>query len=273
MDFEVGMTYTDEQQAFRKEVRTFLDANVPADPKQREAMSIGGGRGGHEFARKLGEKGWFVPTVARELGGGGLTPNHAVVLNEELGRLNLGAVSPGILAPAIMIHGTEEQKKRFVVPWMRGEVNNWQVFTEPEAGSDLASLRTRGVRDGDEWVVNGSKQFISGGGKPDWLFTLVNTNPEAPRHENISLLMINARTPGVTIQQMDMIGMEPGGGGQHFVFFDNVRVPSENLIGDEGKGWSMANTTLELEHGGSGNVGGNDLRSEFLGKIIGYLKA
>src|SRR3989304_3262533 len=140
MDFGVGMPYTDEQQAFRKEVRTFLDANVPADPKQREAMSIGGGRGGHEFARKLGEKGWVVPTGATERG---------------------------------------------------------------------------------------------------W----------------------------------DRRGRGRGGGGQHFVFFDNVRVPSENLIGDEGKGWSMANTTLELEHGGSGNVGGNDQRSEFLGKIIGYLKA
>jgi alkylation response protein AidB-like acyl-CoA dehydrogenase len=173
-----------------------------------------------------------------------------------------------------MVHGTEEQKRRFVVPWMRGEVNNFQVFTEPEAGSDLASLRTRGVRDGDEWIINGSKQFISGTGKPDWLFTLVNTNPEAPRHENISLFMIKGDSAGITIQNMDLISMEPGGGGQNFVFFDNVRVPAENLIGEEGKGWAMANTTLELEHGGSGSVGGTDQqRATVLQRVVDYLKA
>jgi len=285
MDFELTYEYTPEQQQFRKEIATWLDANAPKRPERdpnvpeepltaeesarRFAENL-------EWSKKLGAKGWYAPTVPKELGGGGLTPQHTVVINEELAKRRLQGGGAGILAPAIMVHGTEEQKQRFVVPWMRGEVNVWQVFTEPEAGSDLASLKTRGVRDGDQWVINGSKQFISGGGKPDWLFTLVNTNPEAPRHENISLLMIKGDSPGVTIQQMDLIGMQEFGGGQHFVFFDNVRVPAENLIGQEGKGWAMANTTLELEHGGMGDIGGGlgfGGRTPVLNRVLDYLKA
>jgi acyl-CoA dehydrogenase len=284
MDFELTYEYSPEQQEFRKEVSAWLDVNAPKRP-ERDPDALEEPMTEEELARrnsenrawsiKLGEKGWYTPTVSKELGGGGLTPQHAVVINEELAKRRLSGGAPGILAPAIMIHGTEEQKQRFVKPWMEGKLNVWQVFTEPEAGSDLASLRTRGVRDGDEWVVNGSKQFVSGGGKPDWLFTLVNTNPDAPRHENISLLMIKSDSPGVTIQRMDLIVMEATGGGQHFVFFDNVRVPSENLIGEEGKGWAMANTTLELEHGGTGSVGGapQQGRGAIVNRIIDLLKA
>jgi alkylation response protein AidB-like acyl-CoA dehydrogenase len=283
MDFELTYEYSPEQQEFRKEVSAWLDANAPKRPQRdpdapEEPMTeeelARRNRENREWAMKLGEKGWYTPTVPKELGGGGLTPQHAVVINEELAKRRLQGGAPGILAPAIMIHGTEEQKQRFVKPWMEGKLNVWQVFTEPEAGSDLASLRTRGVRDGDNWVVNGSKQFISGGGIPDWLFTLVNTNPEAPRHENISLIMIKADSPGVTIQRMDLIAMETMGGGQHFVFFDNVRVPAENLIGQEGKGWAMANTTLELEHGGTGSVGGapQQGRGAIVTRIIDLLK-
>jgi len=282
MDFELTYEYTAEQQAFRKEVVAWLDASAPKrealDPaielttEQVEVLD----RQDQEWRRLLGSKGWLVPTAPKEMGGSGLTPAHAVVLNEELSKRHLTGGGPGILMPAIMVHGTDEQKQRFVKPTFAGQYNVWQVFTEPEAGSDLASLRTRGVRDGDQWVVNGSKQFISGGGQPDWLFTLVNTNPEAPRHENISLLMIDAKLPGVTIQRMDLINNEGPGRNQHFVFFDNVRVPADCLIGAEGRGWAMANTTLELEHGGSGSVGGGAQqggRGSLVGRVVEYLKA
>ena len=288
MDFELTYEYSPEQQEFRKDVAAWLDANAPKRPRrdpdapEEEEQQLSAEerarreRENREWAMKLGDRGWYTPTVPKDMGGGGLTAQHAVVLNEELGKRRLQGGAPGILAPAIMVHGTEEQKQRFVKPWMQGKLNVWQVFTEPEAGSDLASLRTRGVRDGDEWVVNGSKQFISGGGTPDWLFTLVNTNPDAPRHENISLLMIKAGSPGVSIQRMDLIAGDNIGGGQHFVFFDNVRVPSENLIGAEGRGWAMANTTLELEHGGSGNVGGGGGfggRGPVVNRVIDLLKS
>jgi alkylation response protein AidB-like acyl-CoA dehydrogenase len=274
MDFDINITYSDEQQAFRKEVRAWLDQNAPkrvfaaedVDLTREDAVAL------RDWQRKLGAKGWLVPTVSKELGGGGLTPQHAVVINEELADRGLPGGGPGILMPAIMVHGTEEQKQRFVKPTFQGEYTVWQVFTEPEAGSDLASLRTRGIRDGDEWVVNGSKQFVGSNRKPDYLFTLVNTNPDAPRHENISLMMINAQLPGVTIAPMDLVG----GGAKQFVFFDNVRVPTDCLIGQEGKGWAMANTTLELEHGGSGTVGGGARGTGRFGlveKVVDYLKA
>jgi alkylation response protein AidB-like acyl-CoA dehydrogenase len=289
LDFELSFEYTPEQQEFRKEVVAWLDANAPKrqaddpaiEPTEEDIQRRI--REDMEWQQKLGAKGWLVPTAPKELSGAALPPTQAVVIVEELAKRNLpGGRGPGILAPAIMVHGTEEQKQRFVKPWFEGKFNVLQVFTEPEAGSDLASLRTRGVRDGDEWVVNGSKQFIStrgapdgAGGQPDWLFTLVNTNPDAPRHENISLFMIDARAPGVTIQRMDQIGMREYGGGQHFVFFDNVRVPHENLIGQEGKGWMLANTTLELEHGGSGAITAapNEGRAGQLNRVIEYLKS
>jgi len=285
MDFEIHMTYTDEQEGFRKEVRSWLEANVPklhrAEPDKplTQPQYLENQEMTKQFRLKMGEKGWRAPTWPKEWGGGGLTTQQTVVLNEETSLARAPGVSDlglSLGAPAILIHGTEEQKKRWLPDVITGRKVGWQVFTEPEAGSDLASLRTRGVRDGDEWVINGSKQFISGGGgPPDYLYTLVNTNPEAPRHENISAFIIDSKTQGITIQRMDLIGMNEYGGGQHFVFFDNVRVPHENLVGSEGKGWNMANTTLELEHGGAGSVGGGGPQGggrAMVHRVLDYLK-
>jgi alkylation response protein AidB-like acyl-CoA dehydrogenase len=273
MDFEVHMTYSEEQETFRKEVRAWLAENAldmkgfPVDDaemsEEQVAVNV-------EWMRRLGGKGWIVPTAGPELGGAGLSPSHAVVINEELEARGLPTGGPGNLMPGIVVHGTEEQKTRFVRPTWAGEQTVWQLFTEPEAGSDLASLRTRGVRDGDEYVVNGSKQFVGSLRPPDYLYTLVNTNPEAPRHENISLFMIPAKLPGVTIAPMDLIG----GGGKQFVFFDNVRVPSDNLIGQEGKGWAITNTVLEMEHGGRGNPGGGENpREALIRRVIDYINS
>jgi alkylation response protein AidB-like acyl-CoA dehydrogenase len=169
-----------------------------------------------------------------------------------------------------MVHGTEEQKAEFLPKVLQGEITTWQVFTEPEAGSDLASLRTRGVRDGDDYVVNGSKQFVGHiGSKPDFLYTLVNTAPEAPRHENISAFLIPADLRGISIVPMDLVG-----GAKQFVFFDNVRVPSKYLLGQENKGWMIANTTLELEHGGRGSPGGEGGGATVrIREIIEYLRS
>jgi len=272
MDFEIP--YTDEQEEFRKEVGTWLEQNGPKMEIPEELMM--GPEHIAEFnawRERLGKKGWLAPTWPKELGGGGLTPAHAVVIREEVSRRGFpqaGDLGLSLGAPAMMIHGTDEQKQRFIPPILKGEVGTWQVFTEPEAGSDLASLRTRGVRDGDVYVVNGSKQFVGSPRKPDFLYTLVNTNPDAPRHENISAFLIPAKLAGITIAPMDLIG----GGGKQFVFFDNVRVPTDCLIGQEGKGWNIANTTLELEHGGSGSPGGevSGPRGSMLRQVIEYLK-
>ena len=272
MDFELH--YSDEQGEFRKQVVAWLEAQeLPVAENDGDVTPELIARA-KEFRRLLGEKGWYFPTWPKEYGGGGLTAAHAIVLNEELGRRDvfLPYNSGGQLgAPAIMVHGTEEQKKRFLPLIIGGQVTTWQVLTEPETGSDLASARTRAVRDGDQYIVNGSKQFIgSDQGHPDYLYTLVNTNPDAARHENLSVFMIPRNLAGLAIAPMDLIG----GGGKQFVFFDNVRVSREYLIGQEGKGWGVVNSTLEIEHGGGGNAGGGGEggRGLMLKKVIEYLK-
>ncbi len=243
MDFETH--YTEEQKRFREQVQAWLQDHAPSVEGARDEadMTEDQRQELREFRRNLGAKGWLAPTWPKEVGGGGLTPADAVVLNEEIALRNLPLpydLGLRLGAPAIMVHGTEEQKEEFLPAILQGEITTWQVFTEPEAGSDLASLKTRGARDGDEYVVNGSKQFVGHvGSRPDFLYTLVNTAPEAPRHENISAFLIPAGLPGVSIVPMDLVG-----GAKQFVFFDNVRVPRKYLIGQENKGWMIVNTTL-----------------------------
>jgi len=270
MDFELD--YSEEQEEFRKEVRAWLETHVPrvelppdsADLTQ-EHYEIG-----KAFRRDLGAKGWLAPTWPKEFGGGGLTADHAVVINEELARYDippLGDLGLVISAPAILVHGTDEQKQRYLPEILKGHAITWQVFTEPDAGSDLASLKTRGIRDGDDYVINGQKQFIGTGVTPDYLYTLVNTDPTGPRHENLSAFMVPAESKGVTIQNMDLIA----GGTKRFVFFDNVRVPADTLIGRENEGWWVAQTTVSLE-GGSGIDDTAYGRVKLLDLIIQYLR-
>ena len=270
MDFELD--YSEEQEEFRKEVRAWLETHVPrvelppdsADLTQ-EHYEIG-----KAFRRDLGAKGWLAPTWPKEFGGGGLTADHAVVINEELARYDippLGDLGLVISAPAILVHGSDEQKQRYLPEILKGHAITWQVFTEPDAGSDLASLKTRGVRDGDDYLINGQKQFVGTGVTPDYLYTLVNTDPTGPRHENLSAFMVPAESKGVTIQNMDLIA----GGTKRFVFFDNVRVPADTLIGRENEGWWVAQTTVSLE-GGSGIDDTAYGRVKLLDLIIQYLR-
>jgi len=271
MDFELH--YTEEQEAFRAEVRAWLEANVPRVelPPDTADLTEEHSAIGRAFRRELGAKGWLAPTWPKEFGGGGLSPDHALVLNEELARYDtpaLGDLGLVVSAPAILVHGNDEQKRRYLPEIIKGEVITWQVFTEPEAGSDLASLKTRGVRDGDDYLINGQKQFVGTGITPDYLYTLVNTDPSGPRQENLSVFMVPAQSNGVTIQSMDLIA----GGTKRFVFFDNVRVPADTLIGRENEGWWVAQTTLDLEHGGSGVDDTPDGRVKLLEQVIKYLK-
>lgn len=281
MDFEVYREDTPELAQFRQEVRAWLAAHVPKvrRPSPGEELTPEWAReleeARREFRRRLGAKGWLVPTWPTEYGGAGLSAAHAAVLNEELARARAPAIrDQGMdrFAPACFVWGTEEQKRRWLPQVARGEVLISWVCTEPEAGSDLASVKTRAIRDGDEYVVNGAKHFISGVDDPDYLFTIVNSDPSRPRHANLSTLLIPARLPGITIQRMDLIAMQDYGGGQHFVYFDNVRVPAEYLIGPEHQGWQVANTTLEIEHGGQGSPGGDGGRVAFLRRVITYLR-
>jgi len=245
---------------FRKEARAWLQENMRGAENLRWSASWSTREDEKEYkfrrglAEKLGAKGWLFPIYPKEYGGAGLTVDHQMVLETELFKygLNLSHVFytlARIVAPVLIRWGTEEQKREFLPPITRAEICVWQVLTEPHGGSDVANCQTKAIRDGDDYVVNGQKVMVGHHLPPDYLWTLVCTNPQGKRHENLGWLHIPAKLPGITIQHMHlMMGIK------NAVFFDNVRVPAKYLIGGENNGWKVANTHMELEHGGDGRI-------------------
>jgi len=269
MDF--SLEYTKEQEEFAKEVREWLDENVPKDlasPWDIRKMSREEWLRRREIGRKLGEKGWLYPHYPRQYGGGGLDAAHTSVIYKELGDRNLGPppyYDSGILAaPAIQVSGTEEQKQRFLPPILKGEALTWQLFTEPEAGTDEANQQTnalRHVREQDHFIVNGQKIFVGANhGPPEQFLLLTRSDPEAPRHQNLAMFLAPADLPGITIQPLDLfpsgtigqIGSGPGA--KNSVFFDDVKIHESYLIGGEREGWKVTDATLMVEHGGGERV-------------------
>src|SRR5947209_12077190 len=268
MDFEV--TYTDEQQRFRREVRAWLEANVPAGITRTPASpedSLARYRELRGLGRKLGEQGWLYPRAPQPYGGGGLDVDHTIILEEEVYPFDQSLRpyydSGGRLGSAsILVWGTEEQRQAFLAPIYRGEVRTWQLLTEPGAGSDLAGVRmTTAVRDGDDYVIKGQKIFVGSDNGADRIWLIACTAPNGQRHENLSWFMIDASLPGISMQPMELMGTGGEGGTdsgvKQTVFFDDVRVPAFALVGGENKGWTVATTHLELEHGGGGRIGRN----------------
>ena len=260
MDFNVSADPPNVVE-FRKEVRAWLEENMHGAGHLRWSASWSTRENDEEYkfrrglAEKLGAKGWLFPIYPNEYGGAGLTVDHQLVLETELFKygLNLSHVFytlARIVAPVLIRWGTEEQKREFLPPITRAEICVWQVLTEPHGGSDVANCQTKAIRDGDDYVVNGQKVMVGHHLPPDYLWTLVCTNPQGKRHENLGWLHIPANLPGITIQHMYlMMGIK------NAVFFDNVRVPAKYLIGGENNGWKVANTHMELEHGGDGRIG------------------
>lgn len=264
MDFDVQAD-TPEISGFRKEVREWLEEHMRVSEGLRWSASWSTRENEEEYrfrrglARKLGERGWLFPMFSVEYGGAGLTLDHQLVLETELDRygINLSHVFytlARIVAPVILKWGTEEQKREFLPPMLRGAVSVWQVLTEPQGGSDIATCHTKAIRDRDHYVVNGQKTMVGYHHPPDFLWTLVCTDPSRPRHENLGWLYIPGDLSGITIQPMYlMMGLK------NTVFFDDVRVPASYLVGGENNGWRVANTHLELEHGGDGRIGADSL--------------
>src|SRR3990170_470657 len=260
MDFNVS---ADPPQVveFRKEVAAWMAEQFKGHGHLRWSASWSTREDAEEYefrrglAEKLGAKGWLFPLYPKKYGGADLTVDHQMVLETELFKygLNLSHVFytlARIVAPVLIRWGTEEQKAEFLPPITRAEICVWQVLTEPHGGSDIANCQTKAIRDGDHYVVNGQKVMVGHHLPPDYLWTLVCTNPQGKRHENLAWLHIPANLPGITIQHMYlMMGIK------NAVFFDNVRVPAKYLIGGENNGWKVANTHMELEHGGDGRVG------------------
>lgn len=265
MDFE--LTYSAEQEEFRAEVRAWFDSEVPASLRSR-ADSVRASqrqyRDRRDFGRKLGERGWLYPSLPREYGGGGETLERIIVLEEESHRLGISLPpyydSGGKYgAASILVWGTDDQKQRFIPPICRGWVRTWQLLSEPSAGSDLAAVQTRAVKVGDEYEITGQKVYVGSAHGAERLWVITMTDPDAPRHHNLSWFMIDADLPGIDIQPQELLSCHGEDesdvfGFKNTIYFDHVRVPASSLIGGENNGWKVAGTHLALEHGGRGNV-------------------
>ncbi len=243
--------FSAEDDAFRRDLREFVQQSLPPDWE-------GGGRWPEEWnweqtramRRELAQKGWLTMHWPEEYGGQNASPVRSAIYNEELAYMR----APGrdifgvrMLGPTLMIHGSEEQRQTHLPPIARGEVQWCQGYSEPESGSDLASLSTRAVRDGDDYIINGAKIWTTLAHRADWIMCLARTDPEAPKHRGISFILVDMKTPGVQVRPI--INMS---GGHEFnqIIFDNVRVPRRNVVGEENRGWYVAVTLLDFERSG-----------------------
>jgi len=246
MDF----SWSAEEEAFREEIRDFLKAELPAgwndtlvlDKEDDEYINIA-----KAFTRKLGAKGWFTAHWPEAYGGLNWPFWQHFIMNEEMSIADapiIGGNGPKFLGPTIIHYGSDEQKKRFLPGIAKGEDLWVQGFSEPNSGSDLASLQTRAEEDGDEWVINGQKIWSSYGHYADWCFMLARTDPDAPKHRGISYFLLDMKTPGITVRPLINIA---GTKGFNEIFFENVRVPKDALLGEKNRGWYIATTTLSYE--------------------------
>lgn len=272
-------------EAFRQEVRDWLEENCPASmrtPMPDNEVVWGGRNARFEnpdsrvWLERMAEKGWTCPEWPAEYGGGGLDRDQAAILQEELQRINARPplVSFGIsmLGPVLLEFGTHEQKREHIPRIVRGEIRWCQGYSEPGAGSDLAGLGTRAVLEGDHYRVNGQKVWTSYADRADWIFCLVRTDTEVPKHNGISFLLIDMASDGVSTRPIDLIS-----GASVFceTFFDEVRVPADNLVGEVNGGWTIAKRLLQHERtmiSGFGLSSGRNNRSSLVSDLAGAAK-
>jgi len=273
----MDLSYSPEYEAFREEVCAFLkehwvDPGLTADGPSDEEALIGGISKPAEhvtaFRIEAIEKGYLYRNVPRRYGGGEqpFDPLRSVIIAEEFKRVKapreLLTQGPSMLVPTLIEHGTEEQKQKFVRDTLLGSTMWCQGYSEPNAGSDLASLRCKAEIDGDFWVVNGQKIWTSNAEGSDWMFCLVRSEPEAPKHQGISYLLIDMKTPGIEIRPLRQM---TGEAEFSEVFLDNVRVPKENLVGERGQGWAVSRSTLKHERA---MIGGSAITKRMLDGLI-----
>ncbi len=244
MDLEFAPEYT----AFRQQVQTFIKDNRKRAPRARNLRSPDV----LAWQQLLIEAGYTARTIPKEYGGFGARPDilKSRIIGEEFARAQVpaGMSNQGIsmLVPTLLELGTEDQKRRFIKPTLQGEMVWCQGYSEPNAGSDLASLTTRAELVGEEWIVNGQKIWTSGAHVADWIFCLVRTEPEAEKHHGISYLLFSMDTPGIDIRPLKTV---TGDASFNEVFFTDVHVPKDQIVGERGKGWQVANATLTHERG------------------------
>jgi alkylation response protein AidB-like acyl-CoA dehydrogenase len=248
----MDLTYSPEELAFQREVRAWLKANVPK--RERAGNPIEGapdaariGRA-KAWQRKVYEAGYLAMGWPREYGGQGADVMRQTIVNEELVRARapqfIGAMGVQMVGPTLIAHGSDEQKRRYLPKILTADEIWCQGYSEPGSGSDLASLRTRADLVGDDFVVNGQKIWTSGAQYADRMFCLVRTDPDAPKHRGISYILIDMKSPGITVRPLVQMTGDPG---FNEVFFENVHVPRTNLVGQLHDGWTVANATLRHE--------------------------
>ena len=239
---------TPEEAAFRAEVKEWLDANAPKD-WQKRMQTEGMQKVCVDWQRTKYDAGWACLGWPEEYGGKALSSIQSSIFSEEESKVAppsgaMLVVGVGMTGPMLMVHATDEQKAEFLPKTARADIVWCQLFSEPAGGSDLAALRTRAVKDGDEWVVNGSKIWSSGAHEADWGILVTRTDPDAPKHKGMTFFLLDMKTPGVEARPIKQVS-----GAAHFneVFFTDVRIPDANRLGEVGDGWKVALTTLMNE--------------------------
>jgi alkylation response protein AidB-like acyl-CoA dehydrogenase len=254
---------TPEQASFRTEVRSFIEQRLPAHYRARRERDTVGLEDNHEqhyvhgnateqaaareWAASLMERGWVAPHWPREYGGAGLSTMEQFIYNQEMALADApqpGGSGVSLLGPTLLVHGTPEQKAKYLAPTLSGEMRWGQGFSEPGAGSDLGSLQCRAIRDGDEWVINGQKLWTSTAHKANWIFGLFRTDPDAPKHRGISFLIMDMKTPGISVRPIISMGWEHA---TNETFYEDVRIPAENIVGEQNRGWYVGMTLLDFE--------------------------
>jgi alkylation response protein AidB-like acyl-CoA dehydrogenase len=254
----MDLTYPPEAEAFRTEIRAWLEEHLPDGwfDDDFELTREERARFNDEWTEKLYGGGWICASWPTEYGGKGLSTMEAVVLNEEFARagapLRADFFGDTLVGPTILQWGSEEQKKEYLPKILSGQIAWCQGFSEPEAGSDLAGLKTRAELDGDEWVISGQKVWTTQAGFADYIFLLARTDPDAPKHAGISYLLVPMKQPGVEARPITQVD---GSAEFYEVFFDNARCPKDNVVGGVNNGWKVAMTTLGFERGTSATTG------------------
>ncbi len=274
-----------EQAAFRNEVSTLIDQRLPqryrdfaargsmperAWENDRKSDDPAALQAAIDWHGALAERHWVAPHWPTEYGGGGLSSMEQFIFNQELaeaGAPGVGGSGVNMLGPTLIVHGSEEQKEKYLPPILGAEVTWAQGYSEPGSGSDLASLTTRAVRDGDDFIINGQKIWTSAAHTADAMFALVRTDPDAPKHRGISFVMIDdIKTPGITVRPLININ------GDHYfneVFFEDVRIPASNLVGELNRGWYVGMTLLDFERS---NIGGAVAARRQLRQLITHIQ-
>lgn len=247
---------------FRSETREWLEANCPKEMRNlsfhwEDAHLIYSRPEAKIWLDAMASKGWVAPAWPAEYGGGGLDPERALVLNQEMKRIKATPPSSGMgltmIGPTLLEYGTEEQKQRHIPQICDGSIRWCQGYSEPGAGSDLAAVQTRAVTDGDNFIINGQKIWTSGGQHADWMFAIVRTDPNAPKHDGISFVLFDMHQEGVTVRP---IGLISGSSPFCETFLDDVIARRDDLVGELNKGWTVAKRLLQFERSGIGGLSG-----------------